>query len=246
MELTLHGKRVLITGASSGLGLHFAQILARSGAEVTLSARRLNKVQEAAEEIRKGGHVAEAMELDVRDNSSVTKAFLADPYDVVINNAGISGSGRALEMKIEEFESVLQTNLLGVFAVAQAAAQKMSSRGGSIINIASILGLRVAGQVCAYIASKAAIVQLTKALALEWARYHIRFNAICPGYIETPFNKAFFKSEAGQALIRRIPQRRLGQISDLDAPLLLLASDASSYMTGSILVVDGGHLVSSL
>ena len=246
MELTLHGKRVLITGASSGLGLHFAQILARSGAEVTLSARRLNKVQEAAEEIRKGGHVAEAMELDVRDNSSVTKAFLADPYDVVINNASISGSEGALEMKIEEFESVLQTNLLGVFAVAQAAAQKMSSRGGSIINIASILGLRVAGQVCAYIASKAAIVQLTKALALEWARYHIRVNAICPGYIETPFNKAFFKSEAGQALIRRIPQRRLGQISDLDAPLLLLASDASSYMTGSILVVDGGHLVSSL
>ena len=246
MDLTLHGKRVLVTGASSGLGLHFAQILARSGAEVTLSARRLNKVQEAAEEIRKAGHVAEAMELDVRDNSSVTKAFLADPYDVVINNAGISGSGRALEMKIEEFESVLQTNLLGVFAVAQAAAQKMSSRGGSIINISSILGLRVAGQVCAYIASKAAIVQLTKALALEWARYHIRVNAICPGYIETPFNKAFFKSEAGQALIRRIPQRRLGQISDLDAPLLLLASDASSYMTGSILVVDGGHLVSSL
>ena len=122
----------------------------------------------------------------------------------------------------------------------------MLSRGGSIINIASILGLRVAGQVCAYTASKAAIVQLTKALALEWARYHIRVNAICPSYIETPINKAFFKNEAGQALISRIPQRRLGQLSDLDTPLLLLASDASSYMTGSILVVDGGHLVSSL
>jgi NAD(P)-dependent dehydrogenase (short-subunit alcohol dehydrogenase family) len=246
MELTLIGKRVLVTGASSGLGLHFAEVLARAGAEVTLAARRFSKVQKAAEKIRVDGYVAEALELDVTDKISVTKAFSADPYDVVINNAGISGSGRALEMKIEEFESVLQTNLTGVFAVAQAAAQQMSSRGGSIINIASILGLRVAGQVSAYAASKAGIVQLTKALALEWARHQIRVNALCPGYIETPFNKTFLESEAGQALICRIPQRRLGQLSDLDAPLLLLASDASAYMTGSVLVVDGGHLVSSL
>ena len=246
MEINLNGTRALITGASSGLGEHFSEVLAKAGATVTLSARRLERVQENAEALCRKGYQAEALELDVTDQISVTKAFSADPYDVVINNAGISGSGRALEMKIEEFESVLQTNLTGVFAVAQAAAQQMSSSGGSIINIASILGLRVAGQVSAYAASKAGIVQLTKALALEWARHQIRVNALCPGYIETPFNKAFLESEAGQALIRRIPQRRLGQLSDLDAPLLLLASDASAYMTGSVLVVDGGHLVSSL
>ena len=172
MELKLTGKRVIVTGASSGLGLHFAQILARSGAEVTLAARRFSKVQEAAEEIRADGYMAEALELDVTNNIAVKKAFLADPYDVVINNAGISGSGRAKDMKVEEFESVVQTNLTGVFAVAQAAAQQMSSRGGSIINIASILGLRVAGQVSAYSASKAGIVQLTKALA--WSGHATR------------------------------------------------------------------------
>ena len=246
MELTLTGKRVLVTGASSGLGEHFSEVLAKAGAAVTLSARRLERVQKKAEALCLKGYQAEALKLDVTDNISIAKAFSADPYDVVINNAGISGSGRAVDMKVEEFESVLQTNLTGVFAVAQAAAQQMSSHGGSIINIASILGLRVAGQVAAYAASKAGIVQLTKALALEWARYKIRVNALCPGYIETPFNKAFLESDAGQALIRRIPQRRLGQLSDLDAPLLPLASDASAYMTGSVLVVDGGHLVSNL
>ena len=246
MELKLTGKRVLVTGASSGLGEHFSEVLAKAGAAVTMSARRLERVQEKAEALCRKGYQAEALKLDVTDNLSVTRAFSADPYDVVVNNAGISGSGRAVDMKTEEFESVLQTNLTGVFAVAQAAAQQMSSRGGSIINIASILGLRVAGQVAAYAASKAGIVQLTKALALEWARYKIRVNALCPGYIETPLNKAFLESDAGQALVHRIPQRRLGQLSDLDAPLLLIASDASAYMTGSVLVVDGGHLVSSL
>ncbi|MEL0046883.1 MAG: SDR family NAD(P)-dependent oxidoreductase, partial [Deltaproteobacteria bacterium] len=212
MELKLTGKRVLVTGASSGLGEHFSEVLAKAGAAVTLSARRSERVQKKAEALCRKGYQAEALKLDVTDNISVTKAFSADPYDVVINNAGISGSGRALEMKVEQFESVLQTNLTGVFAVSQAAAQQMSSRGGSIINIASILGLRLAGQVAAYAASKAGIVQLTKALALEWARHQIRVNALCPGYIETPFNKAFLETEAGQALIRRIPQRRLGQL----------------------------------
>ncbi|MDU8943030.1 SDR family NAD(P)-dependent oxidoreductase [Ovoidimarina sediminis] len=248
MELKLQGKRALVTGASSGLGLHFAGVLAGAGAEVTLAARRLAKVEKAAEALTGAGHTAHAIELDVTDPASVSAAFDAAPaYDVVINNAGISGSGAALHMDVAEFERVIDTNLTGVFSVAQAAARGMSEAGGgAIVNIASILGLRVAGHVAAYTASKAAVIQLTKALALEWARHGVRVNALCPGYIETPINADFFDTDAGQALIRRIPQRRLGQLGDLDGPLLLLASDASSYMTGSVVAVDGGHLVSGL
>lgn len=248
MELEVKGKRALVTGASSGLGLHFATILAEAGAEVTLAARRFEKVEAEADKLVKAGLSATALELDVTDHSSVTDAFDANAaFDILINNAGISGSGAALDMDVGEFERVVETNLTGVFAVAQAAARGMAAgRGGAIVNIASILGLRVAGHVAAYTASKAAVVQLTKALALEWARHGVRVNALCPGYVETPINADFFDSAAGQALIRRIPQRRLGRLSDLDAPLLLLASDAAAYMTGSVVAVDGGHLVSSL
>jgi NAD(P)-dependent dehydrogenase (short-subunit alcohol dehydrogenase family) len=151
-------------------------------------------------------------------------------------------------MTEDDFDAVLDTNLKGVFLVAQSAARAMreAKKPGSIVNVASILGVRVAGHVSAYAASKAAVIQLTKSMALEWARYGIRVNALCPGYIETPINQDFFRTDAGKALINRIPQRRLGLPKDLDAPLLLLCSDASSYMTGSTLVVDGGHLVSSL
>ena len=247
MGLTVKGKRALVTGASSGLGLHFAGLLAEAGAEVTLAARRLEKVSAEAEAITKMGHRAVAVRLDVTDPASVTAAFAEHAYDIVINNAGISEEGSALEMDVSAFQRVLDTNLTGVFAVAQAAARGMAQNGGgSIVNIASILGLRVAGHVSAYAASKAAVVQLTKAFALEWARHGVRVNALCPGYIETPINTEFFSTEAGQALIRRIPQRRLGQLTDLDAPLLLLSSDASAFMTGSVMAVDGGHLVSGL
>ncbi len=249
MQITLDKKRALVTGASSGLGLHFAKTLARAGAHVTLAARRLERVEAQAQKLRSAGLRADAAALDVTKTNSVGALIeTGPPYDVVINNAGISGLGNsALDTPIDDFQAVIDTNLTGVFTVARAAAQSMQAAGGgTIVNIASILGLRVAGHVAAYAASKAAVIQLTKALALEWARHSVRVNALCPGYIETGINADFFASDAGKALVRRIPQRRLGQLADLDAPLLLLASDASAYMTGSVIAVDGGHLVSGL
>ena len=246
----MDGRTVLVTGASSGLGEHFARLLSANGYHVVLAARRVAKVDALANALCAGGGSAEAVEMDVTDEASVSAAFSAMTRmpDAVVNNAGIAGTGSALDMTAEEFSSVVDTNLKGAFLVAQAAARSMVDRGtgGSIVNIASILGLRVAGGVPAYTASKAALVQLTKAQALEWARHGIRVNALCPGYIETPLNRDFFASDAGKALIRRIPQRRLGQLSDLDAPLLMLLSDAAAYVTGCALPVDGGHLVSSL
>ena len=175
-----------------------------------------------------------------------------EAYYIVVNNAGVTHDGPALKTTLSDWSGVIETDLTGVFSVAQAAARRMiaSGRGGSIVNVASILRLRVAGNLSAYATAKAGVVHLTKALALalalEWARHGIRVNALCPGYIETNLNRDFFASDAGAALIRRIPQRRLGQMADLDGPLLLLASDAGRFMTATEVVADGGHLVSSL
>jgi NAD(P)-dependent dehydrogenase (short-subunit alcohol dehydrogenase family) len=244
----LLAKRALITGASSGLGAHFAQLLASQGADVVLVARRVGALDAVADKVRSHGHSVVTIAIDVTDSASLAGlADAAGPVDILINNAGVVREGAALTHTEHDWDTVLDTNLKAMFLVAQALAPGMRERGGAcIVNVASILGLRQAGGVVSYAVSKAGVIQLTKSLALEWARYGIRVNAMAPGYIETDLNQEFWGTDAGKALIKRIPQRRLGQLSDLDGPLLLLASDASRYMTGSVLAVDGGHLVSSL
>lgn len=250
MTQSLAGKLALVTGASSGLGLHFAGVLAAQGAAVVLAARRVEALEAARAGIAATGGTASTVALDVTDPASVEAVFAAmgGAPDIVVNNAGISDDRPALEMEAALWDSVIDTNLKGAFLVAQAAARRMKSdgKGGSIVNVASITGLRPAGNLAAYAASKAGLIHLTKTLALEWARHGIRVNALCPGYIETDLNRAFFAGEAGKAMIRRIPQRRLGRPEELDGALLLLAGDAGSYITGTALVADGGHLVSSL
>jgi NAD(P)-dependent dehydrogenase (short-subunit alcohol dehydrogenase family) len=247
----LNGKHVLVTGASSGLGRHFAQVLAAARAVVSLGARRADALAETVAKI--GSDRAHGLVMDVSDAHSIEQAFDGaearfGPINVVVNNAGITVTRAALDVDEATWDQVIDTNLKGVWLTAQSGARRMvrNGTGGSIVNIASILGVRVAGGVAPYAISKAGVVQLTKGLALEWARHKIRVNALAPGYIETELNDAFFSTEPGKALIKRIPQRRLGLASELDGPLLLLASDASSYMTGSVVAVDGGHLVSSL
>lgn len=251
MQLDLTGKRVLVTGASSGLGARFATVLARGGAKVAIAARRVDRLATLADELGSQGCAVEALAMDVGDPASIAAAVERlertwGGIDVLVNNAGVTSIKPALDYTVEDFDSIVDVNLRGAFLVAQQVARVMRHTGGSIINIASILGLRQTGQVSAYAISKAGVVQMTKVLALEWARYGIRVNALAPGYIETELNEAFWQTEAGKAMIARIPQRRLGSAPDLDAPLLLLASDASSYMTGSVIVIDGGHSVSTL
>jgi NAD(P)-dependent dehydrogenase (short-subunit alcohol dehydrogenase family) len=252
-EDALRGRCALVTGAFGGLGRHFALTLSRAGAAVGLTGRRMEAGEQLAGEIRAAGGRALARRMDVTDPDSVREAIDGvaaelGPITVVVNNAGVAVTKPFLEVSEQDWSDVVDVNLTGAWRVAQAAARHMRDhgQGGSIVNIASITGLRVAGAISAYVASKAGLIQLTKAMALELARYGIRVNALAPGYIETDINRDFFTSDAGQALIKRIPQRRIGKAQELDGPLLLLCSDASSYMTGSVLVADGGHLVGSL
>jgi len=252
----LAGRTALVTGAFSGLGLHFARVLAAHGARLALAGRRIELGRGVAAEIGAAvGRPADvrAYSLDVTDGAGVVAALARIAAEmgaptIVVNNAGTVARAPSLELDDDAWRGVIDVNLSGVFRVAQASAREMVKSGtrGSIVNIASILGLRVRTQVAAYAASKAAVVQLTKALALEWASRGIRVNAIAPGYFETDINRDLLMSERGRQIIGRVPQQRPGRLEELDGPLLLLASDASSYMTGATIVVDGGHLVSTL
>ena len=243
---SLEGRVVLITGGGTGLGKHFAAVLADAGACVILCARRVDKLQQAVDEIRSAGGDAFCYPMDVTDADSIANAFTQAQehgvVDVLINNAGTVAEPSLLELDEHTWDRVQDTNLKGAWLVAKEAASRMisSTSSGSIINIASVLGTAVQKGTGPYSASKAALLHLTKNMAVEWARYGVRVNSIAPGYYATDMAEEFLDTAKGQAMIKRIPQRRLGDFDDLSGAILLLASNASAYMTGSCIVVDGG------
>ena len=246
----LTGKTAIITGASSGLGKHFAKTLASAGANLVICARRVKNLQQLKQEIN--GEVL-VLPLDVTSEDSVLNFFsevknAIGSADILINNAGTSDPKKFKDLDEESWNYVLETNLNGAYRVAKNFTDALleDKKSGSIVNIASILGLRVGINLTSYATAKAGLIQLTKSMALELARSNIRVNAIAPGYILTEINDDFFATEEGQSYIKNIPMNRLGLESDLDGILLLLSSEASSFMTGSIIPVDGGHLINPL
>jgi NAD(P)-dependent dehydrogenase (short-subunit alcohol dehydrogenase family) len=247
----LQGRVALVTGASSGLGVQFAKALADNGAAVALVARRAERLKALKDEIEAKGGKALAIEADVTDRAAMARAFDAaeqafGPVTILVNNAGIAMSpARAVEVTAEEWRKVLSVDLDAVFYWSQEGARRMlaAKQPGSIVNIASVLGLGVAKGVAAYAVAKAAVIQATKALALELAFKGVRVNAIAPGWFVTEINHDYLMGEAGAAIRREVPMGRFGKEGDLDGALLLLASDAGSYITGQTIVVDGGQVV---
>ena len=240
----------MVTGASSGLGERFAEVLAENGASVVLVARRADRLAALRARIEAAGGRAIAAEADVRDRAAMRRAFDAaeksfGTVTILVNNAGVAHAGRAVELSEEEWRRILSTNLDAVFFCAQEAARRMlaAGSGGAIVNIASVLGLGVDKGVVAYATAKAGVIQMTRALALELAFKGIRVNAIAPGWIVTEMNRDYLASERGAALKREIPVGRFGEPRDLDGPLLLLVSDAGRYVTGATIVADGGQVV---
>lgn len=248
MAVDLTGKVALITGASGGLGAHFARLLAANGAAVAVTARRVDKIQALADEIGAGGAKARALALDVADAASIGPAMDAaqaelGPLDILINNAGIGGEGLALDISIEDFDATFAVNVRGTFFAAREAARRMIAAKveGRIVNIASIASHTVLPGLSAYCGSKAAVAMLTKSLAREWARRGIAVNALAPGYIETAINDSWWPTEGGQKQLKGFPRRRLMDANALDEALLLLAGPAAGAITGSLITVDDGQ-----
>jgi NAD(P)-dependent dehydrogenase (short-subunit alcohol dehydrogenase family) len=246
----LSGQVALVTGASSGLGVRFAQVLAANGAAVALVARRAERLAAVQARIEKAGGRAASIEADVLDHAAIARAYDAaeaafGTVTILINNAGVTHADRAIEMPEATWRRVVGTNLDAVFFCAQEAARRMLAKPtpGTIVNIASILGYGVQRGLAAYSVAKAGVIQLTRALALELGPKNIRVNALAPGYIITELNHDYLTTGKGAAMTRDIPLARMGEERDLDGALLLLASDAGRFMTGSTVVVDGGHLI---
>lgn len=244
---TLLGKVAVITGASSGLGERFAELLSDAGATVALAARRKDRLKALAGRIEARGGTAITVTLDVNDYDNIQGAFAEiagklGGVDILINNSGVNKQAKIVDATPEDYDFIMNTNAKGAFFVAQAAARDMIARKvpGRIVNIASVAGLKVLGQLSVYCMSKAAVVQMTKAMALEWARYGINTNAICPGYIETEINRDYWGTPGGKKLIEMLPRRRVGDVKDLDGLIMLLTSNEARFINGAIITADDG------
>jgi len=253
--IDLSGRVALVTGASGGLGAQFARTLARAGAAVVLAARRIERLKALRAEIEAEGGDAHVVALDVTDTDSIKSAVAhaeteTGTLDILVNNSGVSVSGRLVDVSPEDYDHMMDTNVRGAFFVAQEVARRMIARsrgaapgtftGGRIVNIASMAGLRVLPQIGVYCASKAALVHMTRAMALEWGRHGINVNAICPGYIDTELNHRHWQTEAGQKLVQMLPRKRVGQPRDLDAVLMMLCANESHFVNGAIVAADDG------
>jgi NAD(P)-dependent dehydrogenase (short-subunit alcohol dehydrogenase family) len=250
MGISLKGKVAVVTGASSGLGERFAELLSSAGAAVALAARRTDRLKTLADRITANGGTAITVKLDVNDYDNIQGAFAEisgklGGVDILINNSGVSKQARITDVTPDDYDFTMNTNTKGAFFVAQAAAKDMIARKAEcrIINIASVAGLKVLSQLSVYCMSKAAVVQMTKAMALEWARYGINTNAICPGYIETEINRDYWATPGGQKLIEMLPRRRVGDAKDLDGLIMLLASSEARFINGAIIAADDGLTV---
>ncbi|ODV03694.1 MAG: short-chain dehydrogenase [Rubrivivax sp. SCN 70-15] len=254
-EIDLSGRVALVTGASSGLGAQFARTLARAGAGVVLAARRIERLKTLRAEIEGDGGDAHVVGLDVTDPASIRAAVAhaeteMGAIDILVNNSGVSTTQRLTDVTPEDYDYVMGTNTRGAFFVAQEVAKRMIARskgeapgtytGGRIVNVASMAGLRVLGQIGVYAMSKAAVIHMTKAMALEWGRYGINVNALCPGYIDTEINHHHWQTEAGRKLINMLPRKRVGQPQDLDSALMMLCANESHFVNGAVIAADDG------